>query len=112
MNHFIQLLEEELLSADVRQSREKMDQFLSADFFEFGSSGKTYDKKSVLENLRQLELKNSQIADFTIVVEEESLVICSYRLLLNSFPHSFRSSVWCNNNDEWQMRFHQASKID
>ncbi len=44
-------LETSLLKPEIRSSIKDLDSLLADDFMEFGSSGKVYDKKNILERL-------------------------------------------------------------
>jgi hypothetical protein len=44
-------LEEQLLKPEVRTSRDRVGYLLADDFIEFGSSGRIFDKRGVIEAL-------------------------------------------------------------
>lgn len=67
MKNYFQVLEEELLSEEVRKSRQKLELLLDDDFFEYGSSGKMYTKDFVLERLPNSEYIPIKILDFSVV---------------------------------------------
>ena len=48
----IKSLEETLLDPAVRKNSEQVSNLLADDFLEFGSSGRTFDKAAILEDLR------------------------------------------------------------
>ncbi len=47
----IRALEERLLTREARADREQLDSLIADDFFEFGSSGRVWDKAAVLREL-------------------------------------------------------------
>ena len=107
-------LEKKLLDPALRQQPERLAPLLADDFVEFGSSGRTYDKKQVLHVLRRHLPARLAIEEFRIV--ELSPVAALVRYRARSEPadgeaekYSLRSSVWVQRRDGWQMIFHQGT---
>jgi hypothetical protein len=46
-------LEEELLKPEVRRSADRLSHLLADEFVEFGSSGRIFDKRQIIESLKQ-----------------------------------------------------------
>ena len=46
-------LEEQLLQPEIRKNSEKLGDLLADEFVEFGSSGRTFDKRSIIDRLPQ-----------------------------------------------------------
>jgi hypothetical protein len=51
MKQLIHQLEQSLLEPSVRQSVTLLNQLIADDFIEFGSSGKIYNKKDIIDSL-------------------------------------------------------------
>jgi len=113
----IRALEERLLDPDVRASSEDLDKLLSDDFVEFGSSGRVYSKKLVIESLgRQLEKEHFSIYDFRAQSLGNGVVLATYRVIRyedvsGKEVHSLRSSIWKRENGCWRMIFHQGTPM-
>lgn len=109
-------LEQELLSPQVRSAAEKLDRLLAQEFVEFGSSGRIYDKQSIIRALTQSEsVENFQIEGFKIVTESDDTALVSYACKALSAAgevvrKSNRSSLWKLIDGGWQMFFHQGTR--
>jgi len=110
-------LEQELLSPQARRSREQMDRLLAQEFVEFGSSGRIYDKQSIMHALTQSEsMEDFQIEDFNMVTESDDTALVSYSCIARSADGdvirlSNRSSLWKLIDGRWQMAFHQGTSV-
>jgi len=110
-------LETQLHRKEVRNSKEKVSALLADEFIEFGSSGFKYDKAFTLDSLSE------EVIDLEISVEEfetkrlsDDIVLVTYKTSkidpdTGSRFQSLRSSIWKNNSGNWQMMFHQGTKI-
>jgi hypothetical protein len=109
-------LEQELLSPQVRTAAAELDRLLAREFVEFGSSGRIYDKQSIICSLTQSDpQENFQIEDFKIVTENEVTVLVSYVCKALSaagevIRQSNRSSLWKSIDGRWQVLFHQGTR--
>jgi hypothetical protein len=107
-------LEHELLSPQVRASHDRLDELLAHAFVEFGSSGRIYDKQSMIHALTQAaSTENYQIDDFTIVTESDDTALVTYSCKIRSTDGdpvraSNRSSLWKLIDGRWRMAFHQG----
>ncbi len=107
-------LELSLLTPEVRSSREKLDMLLADDFIEYGSSGLVYDKKITLDSLTGGGKSPSyKLYDFELIPLSDSVVQARYKTdrtnLDGTMLTSLRSSLWKNNDGNWQMFFHQGT---
>lgn len=109
-------LEESLLDPAVRRNRERLRTLLDADFLEFGSSGRTWTRNTIIE-LLQLEQKflPPEIEDYRCVLLADDVALLTYRTgRMNPDTGdrvaSLRSSVWTRKSGEWRMRFHQGTR--
>jgi len=108
--------EKKLLDPSLRRNPEKLESLLDDDFVEFGSTGRTYDKRQVLHHLsRQLPAELS-IDEFRVVELGPGAALVTYRARADSRKERdeqgwWRSSVWVQRAGEWRMIFHQGTMI-
>ena len=111
-------LEEELLSSQVRSSEARLNELLADDFVEFGSSGRIYDKPSMIRELGESGFVASfDVGDFRLVMSRENVALVTYRCEVRSdsgevIRISIRSSLWRLADDRWQLVFHQGTKTE
>jgi len=111
-------LEHELLSSQVRASHARLDELLAPAFVEFGSSGRIYDKQSMIHALTQAaSMEDYQVVDFTVVTESEDTALVTYSCKIRSaggdlVRTSNRSSLWKLLDGRWQMVFHQGTRAE
>jgi hypothetical protein len=89
---------------------------LADDFVEFGSSGRTYDKKQVLFALRKQIPGRLTIEEFRVREISPAAALVTYRARAESADHkteksSLRSSLWVRRGSEWQRIFHQGTLV-
>lgn len=108
----IRQLELSLHRADVRGSRERVDQLLADDFMEFGKSGSVYDKCLLIEVLAQERGGSPQLSveDFAVRFLSETIALATYRATAPS-RRTLRSSIWRHESSGWRMTFHQGTPI-
>ena len=107
-------LEESLLHPDVPNSEQEVASLLADEFLEFGSSGKVYDKKQVLEALKVENAEQMTMTEFKAVPLSPDIILTTYRVnRLNTGTQqessSLRSSIWKFLENRWQMVFHQGT---
>lgn len=108
--------EKKLLDPVLRRSPQRLATLLADDFVEFGSSGRTYDKKQVLYRLGRQLLAHLTIEDFRAVELAPGAALVTYRARAESQDgrsekHSLRSSLWVQRDGQWQMLFHQGTIV-
>jgi hypothetical protein len=86
---------------------------LAEEFVEFGSSGRTYDRRQVIENL-QRGTASIELSDFKATTLLPGLALATYvatRLGETGAPstRSLRSSIWKRIHGHWRMVFHQGT---
>lgn len=100
-------LETKLLRTEVRQSKDELDQLLADDFMEFTSSGRIINKQDCLVGLGVPIMK---VTKFELQLLSEKVVQAIYELNdETNHLKSLRSSLWRENNGDWQMFFHQGT---
>lgn len=111
-------LELELLSPAVRRSVVRLDELLADEFVEFGSSGRIYDKHSIVSLLTESKpSENFEIDNFRLVTTGEHEVLATYQCAVRSgaggmLRKSNRSSLWALRDGGWQMIFHQGTRAE
>lgn len=102
-------LEERLMNYDYKE----LDELLADDFIEFGSSGKSYDKKAQLDAVKGTNTSNSiqfSVTDFKIKLLASDVLLTTYKTFRhNDSKYALRSSIWKKNEVKWQMIFHQGT---
>jgi hypothetical protein len=110
----IRILEERLLQANTRSARGQVDELLAADFVEFGSSGRVFDKAAAMEYLAADSEAHFSMLQFRIKRLAPDVVLATYMAVthLPGAPsrHSLRSSIWVRENYIWQLAFHQGTR--
>ena len=114
----LQHLEERLLDPIVRGDPAQFAALLADDFREFGSSGRSYTKAEMLAHL-QAEPSGAfslSLSDFTLQLLSPTIALATYRSTRRNHAtgettEALRSSIWTLQNDTWQMRFHQGTRI-
>lgn len=101
-------LEMELVSHSARGSAERINELLSEDFEEFGSSGKVITKADVLK--ADGSLPEYELSDFSVQILGENAALVKYRASTTG-QNSYRSSVWVNYGNRWQMLHHQSTVV-
>ncbi len=109
MNEEIFALERRLM----KRTRQDFEQLLADDFYEIGTSGKTYTKgielDALLENTVVTELPD--ILNFRIHELSATVIQALYDTVEFSGRRSHRSSLWRKTNDTWQLFFHQGTSF-
>lgn len=106
-------LEESLWRTETRFDREYMETVLAPDFFEFGRSGRIYQREDTLgvpcENITvKLPLKN-----FSIHSIDQNVVLVTYlsEVIGPELEVGNRSSLWIKVGGKWQLQFHQGTPV-
>lgn len=107
-------LEQRLLLPEVRHSPSELTKLLAEEFVEFGSTGRVYNLKSIIEELGKESNAQGSITDFELVSLAPDVALVTYRAVFfegdgEPEKHSLRSSIWKLAGDTWQMVFHQGT---
>jgi len=110
-------LEETLLDPAVRKDPALVASLLADDFVEFGSSGRSFDKTSIIEELKNEPTRPaSLLSDFAIRALAPDAILVTYRTTRLDPSHqplsqARRSSIWIQCDGRWQVTFHQGTPI-
>jgi GNAT superfamily N-acetyltransferase len=108
----LRYLEEQLLKPEVRTSPDRVGYLLADDFIEFGSSGRIFDKRQIIEALQQEadSARRVSVADFMVRQLASDAMLVTYRATSEDRGGSrLRSSFWKLIDGRWQMIFHQGT---
>lgn len=114
MNDFILKLEEKLLDPNIRKSSRELEELLSDDFIEFGSSGRIFNKQHVIEFLQLESSDKITIVDFNTSQLSPDIVLATYKSIryissTGAEASSLRSSIWKLIDNNWKLVFHQGT---
>lgn len=116
---FFRSLEQKLHRPEVRQSPEAVRALLADDFIEFGSSGRVYNKASIVEALAEETTAEAalvpEVHHFTVQFIAPDAVLVTYRSSRRTDGTArrttLRSSIWKLIDGRWQMLFHQGTVV-
>jgi hypothetical protein len=104
-------LEMEMLDPLVRGNARRLDELLRNDFVEFGSSGRVYHKKMLMDMLVHEQHAKVAIRDFAVKEISADAALITYRTVGSAGQEARRSSIWTRRAGRWQMVFHQGTRI-
>ena len=108
---------EEDLANRFNGSKAIADKILANEFIEYGSSGTIYNKQQTLDIICTVPDSYYQITDFSARPLASGLVLATYTASRYSLKtqremgSSRRSSIWQLIDNQWQLLFHQGTKI-
>ena len=108
-------LEERLAMPSASETRETLALLLAADFREFGSSGRAFERASVLDALIAGARPTLKLEEFRAEFVAKGAVLVTYVARSAAGPGwkppSLRSSLWVRRENRWQLRFHQGTRL-
>jgi hypothetical protein len=118
----VKQLEEKLLSSKIRGSREELEQLISVEFIEYGSSGKIYNYLGTLAYLlvNSKNIFNYSFVNFKTRRLSDDIILALYILETERdrrITISNRSSLWHWEEDSagkgpaWRIIFHQGTRV-
>ena len=109
--HEIESLERELVDPKIRMDNGRIQELLSDDFLEFGSSGKVIRRCDVMSAASKPNATTYQLSGFKFKMLGEEHVLVTY-LSVTSCQHiAHRSSIWVKENGRWKMLHHQSTVV-
>lgn len=92
-----------------------MSHLLADDFAEFGSSGRVFHKREIIDALEHEVSEELSLHDFTLRHTTETMALATYRAIRRcrsgETQESLRSSVWIYREGRWQILFHQGTRL-
>jgi hypothetical protein len=98
--------EQRLLDPEVRASPAALSPLIADEFFEFGSSGRTYTREDVIAQLLAAPNFTVAMTEFRVLVLTPDVALATYRT-----GRSLRSSIWRREGGSWRIVFHQGTPI-
>ena len=109
----IRKLEERLLKPSVRHSVQDVSGLLADEFIEYGSSGRIFTKKQVVEGLQSEGPVELSLSDFKAKPLASGVILATFRGVKREpggqKSYSLRSSIWQLIDGKWQIVFHQGT---
>jgi hypothetical protein len=97
-----------------RMNPESLELLLAPTFFEFGCSGKVWERSETIQGLLSTDFPNVDATNFRMHRLAKDVVLLTFRTSkLGADGRSatvLRSSIWKRNEPGWQMVFHQGTK--
>ena len=106
--NLIRKLELELVKPETRRNIDRLSELISGEFEEYGSSGKCYRKKDILDLLPQENEKEFRLIDFKFKKLSSCCILVKYKSIANGSV-ALRSSIWTKDKGKWQIIHHQAT---
>ncbi len=104
-------LEQRLMDPAFRKDRAAVSSLLAKDFREFGVSGREWSREAILDLLATEPSRPApEVEDFRIQPLTADVVLVTYRSIRPEIQAS-RSSIWIQNEEGWQVLFHQGTKV-
>ena len=111
----LQRLEEELWLEETRFDIPYMERVLAEDFFEFGRSGRIYEREDTLSIPRESIDAVIPLAGFNARLLTEDIAQVTYNSKVTYdgvVQKGRRSSIWFRTPKGWILRFHQGTPYD
>lgn len=106
-------LEESLWKTETRFDLDYMETVLSADFFEFGRSGRIYQREDTLHGVRPQTI-DAQLKNVTVFPITQDVIQVTYVSEVvgeTGLEIANRSSIWIKTQEGWKLRFHQGTPV-
>lgn len=100
-----------MLDPEVRSDSTRVRELLHDDFIEFGGTGRVYNKRILLDMLRNEKPSTVVIRDFSVRQLSSDTALVTYRSVGQTGQEARRSSVWVRQDGVWRMAFHQGTRI-
>lgn len=101
----------EMLDPEVRGNPVRLRQLLRDDFVEFGSSGRVYHKRLLIDMMVAENHAPVNVRDFGVRPLSNNVALVTYRTVGQAAQEVRRSSVWVREGGRWQMAFHQGTRL-
>lgn len=108
----LRLLEEELWREETRFDEKRMAVVMAEDFFEFGRSGRRYNRDEILSFPRVPMDSILPLPEFEIRLLSPDVVLVTYISAVRyegKILRANRSSIWSRTAESWELRFHQGT---
>lgn len=89
--------------------KENLEKVFHKDFFEFGKSGRIFNREGTINYLLNSEDRNIQILDFVVNQIDSKTFIVHYKSKHDGKQMVLRTSIWICENQEFKLYFHQGT---
>lgn len=106
--------ERALLDPAVRRDRAQVEALLAEDFQEVGSSGRVWDRQTIVELLAAENCTPPTAEEMHYIQITADVALITYRAVridsnTGTRKETLRSSLWIKESDKWRVRFHQGT---
>jgi len=101
-------LEERLFHPDREPNRGDLIPLLAEDFQEFCSSGRIMNRQQAIDALLASTPRAATISYYYVTLLAPGVALATYHATTTAYV-SYRSSLWVNRDDRWQLFFHQGT---
>ena len=111
----LERLEEELWREETRFNLARMDEIMAPDFFEFGRSGRVYQRQEVLAAAPETIEARFPLQQFRVRLLAHDVAQVTYNSVVKYdgvYLYGRRSSIWSRGPLGWVLRFHQGTPYD
>ena len=105
----VTLLEKQLLTAEIRGSKERLEQLLDPEFTEIGASGRRWTRSAMIAALLA-DPEATEGTEFAGTVLGPELVLLSYRTPAQR-TSAHRTSLWRRTDGAWRLVHHQGTPV-
>jgi hypothetical protein len=108
----LERFEQELWHQETRFNKQRMNELLAQDFFEFGRSGRVYQRQDTIAAMPQTIDAVFALPEFQIRLLSENVAQVTYNSAVTYdgvVEHARRSSIWSRTTRGWVLRFHQGT---
>jgi hypothetical protein len=108
----LERLEESLWEEETRFDAHFISKVIAPDFFEFGRSGRVYQRDDTLAIRRQPIVAVLPLPGFRARLLDENTAQVTYNSVVTyngTVEHARRSSIWSRAESGWVLRFHQGT---
>lgn len=104
-------LEESLWVSETRFDLAYMESVLSPDFFEFGCSGRIYNRAEIIAS-PPMPIR-ATLSEFRALPVGKDVMQVTYisEVIYDFVQRCNRSSLWVRTATSWQLRFHQGTPL-
>lgn len=109
----LRILEESFWRSETRYDLVHQERYFSADCFEFGRSGRIYQRQDMIRTevkpiKAKLPLQNFQVRSL-----DQNTVQVTYvsEAQFEQLERANRTSIWSKTEAGWKMRFHQGTAL-
>lgn len=116
LDELILFQESQLLKPEIRKSTNELGRLLADEFIEFCSSGDIVNKQQTIAALSEEATTSRELMNVAITHLAPTVILVTYVAIQTGSSKeipvsSLRSSLWKMKNDQWQMIFHQGTRL-